>query len=116
MSYGHTGKILRVNLSNQEIAIEERDDAFYRRYVGGRALVVYFLLNEMGPGVDPLGLDNLLIFAPGVLTGAAVSGQGRNGVGAKSPLTGALGSSEVGGFWGSELKRASFDAIVVRGQ
>jgi aldehyde:ferredoxin oxidoreductase len=114
--FGYTGKILKVDLSNGEIEIEERGDDFYRRYVGGRALVAYYLLNEMPAHVDPLGPENLLIFAPGVLTGAAVSGQGRNGVGAKSPLTGGLGSSEVGGFWGSELKRAGFDAIVMRGQ
>lgn len=116
MSYGYTGKILKVDLSGQRIEVEEPGDAFYRRYLGGRALVAYYLLNEMAPGVDPLGPENLLVFAPGVLTGAAVSGQGRNGVGAKSPLTGGLGSAEVGGFWGSELKRAGFDAIVVRGQ
>jgi aldehyde:ferredoxin oxidoreductase len=116
VAYGYTGKVLKVDLSSRDISVEEHDDAFYRRYLGGRALVAYYLLNEMPAGVDPLGPENLLIFAPGVLTGAAVSGQGRNGVGAKSPLTGALGSAEVGGFWGSELKRAGFDAIVVRGK
>jgi aldehyde:ferredoxin oxidoreductase len=116
MSFGHTGKILKVDLSQRRIEIKERDDAFYRRYLGGRAMAVYYLLNEMAAGADPLGPENLLVFAPGVLTGAAVSGQGRNGVGAKSPLTGGLGSSEAGGFWGHELKRAGFDAVVVRGQ
>ena len=116
MGYGYTGRILRVDLSRRHIEIEDRDDAFYRRYLGGRALAVYYLLNEVPAGADPLGPENLLIFAPGVLTGASVSGQGRNGVGAKSPLTGGLGSAEAGGFWGYELKRAGFDAIVVRGQ
>ncbi len=116
MPYGYTGKILKVDLSTRRIEVEVREDAFYRRYLGGRALVAFYLLTEMAAGVDPLGPDNLLIFAPGVLTGAAISGQGRNGVGAKSPLTGGLGSAEVGGFWGSELKRAGFDGVVVRGQ
>ncbi len=116
MSFGYTGRILKVDLTSRQVEVEERDDAFYRRYLGGRALVTFYLLKEMAAGVDPLGPENLLVFAPGVLTGAAVSGQGRNGVGARSPLTGALGSAEVGGFWGSELKRAGFDAIVVRGQ
>lgn len=116
MGYGYTGKILKVDLSSQEIEIEERDDAFYRRYLGGRALVAHYLLNEMPQNAHPLGADNLLIFAPGVITGAAVSGQGRNGVGAKSPLTGGLGSAEGGGYWGYELKRAGFDAIVIRGK
>ncbi len=116
MNYGYIGRILKVDLSSGNISFEERDGAFYRQYLGGRALALYFLLNEMPAGADPLGPENLLIFAPGVITGAAVSGQGRNGVAAKSPLTGGLGSAEVGGFWGSELKRAGFDAIVVRGQ
>ena len=116
MSYGYTNRILKVDLSSRRIEVEKRDDAFYRRYLGGRAMVTYYLINEMAAGSDPLGAENLLIFAPGVLTGAPVSGQGRNGIGAKSPLTGGLGSSEAGGFWGSELKRAGFDAIVVRGQ
>ncbi len=116
MSFGYTGKILRVDLSRRHIEIEAHDDAFYRRYLGGRALAVHYLLNEMPPGADPLGPDNLLIFAPGVITGAPVSGTGRNGVAAKSPLTGGLGSSEGGGYWGYELKRAGFDAIVVGGQ
>ncbi len=116
MGYGYMGKILQVDLSRREVQIQEHDDAFYRRYLGGRAMALYHLLNEMPVGADPLGPDNVLVFAPGVITGAAVSGQSRNGVGAKSPLTGGLGSSEVGGFWAYELKRAGFDAVVVRGQ
>ena len=95
---------------------EEHDDAFYRRYFGGRALVAYYLLSETKPGTDPLGPDNLLILAPGVITGTSVSGNGRNGVGALSPLTGGFGNAEAGGFWGAELKRSGFDAIVVRGK
>ncbi len=116
MSFGYTGRILRVDLTHQRIEIEERNDAFYRQYLGGRALALTYLLREMPAGVDPLGPANLLIFAPGVVTGAPVSGQGRNGVAAKSPLTGALGSSEAGGYFGFELKRAGLDAIIVRGQ
>ena len=114
MSYGYTGKILKVDLTQRRIEVEARDDAFYRRYLGGRGLALYYLLTEMPADVDPLGPDNLLVLAPGVITGAPVSGQGRNGIGAKSPLTGGLGSSEAGGFWGAELKRAGFDAVVVR--
>jgi len=116
MSYGYTGKILKLDLSRRSIEIEERGDAFYRLYLGGRALVGYTLLNETMPGIDPLGPENVQVFAPGVITGAPVSGQARNGVGAKSPLSGGLGSSEGGGSWGYELKRAGFDAIVVSGQ
>ena len=65
---------------------------------------------------DPLGPENLLIFAPGVLNGTSLPGSGRHGVGGKSPLTGGLGSSEAGGWWGAELKRAGLDGIVIQGR
>ncbi len=116
MPTGFHNKILRVDLSNGEIAIEEPGERFYRSYLGGWGLIAYYLLRETTPGIEPLGPDNLLIFAPGVVTGAPVAGSGRNAVGAKSPLTGGFGESDVGGFWGAELKRAGWDAIVVRGQ
>jgi aldehyde:ferredoxin oxidoreductase len=113
---GYTGKILRVDLTTRTHSVEEHDDAFYRTYFGGRALVAYYLLTETKPGTDPLGPDNLMVFAPGVVTGANVSGNGRNGVGALSPLTGGFGNAEAGGYWGAELKRAGWDAVVVKGK
>ena len=75
----------------------------------------YLLLRDLPPQRDPLGPDNLLIFAPGIMQGTSLPGAGRHGVGGKSPLTGALGSSEVGGWWGHEFKRAGFDAWSIRG-
>jgi aldehyde:ferredoxin oxidoreductase len=67
-------------------------------------------------GLDALGPDNLLVFAPGILQGTNLPASGRHGVGAKSPLTGAIASSEAGGWWGHELKRAGVDALVVHGR
>jgi aldehyde:ferredoxin oxidoreductase len=113
---GFHHKILRVNLSDREISVEEPDELFYRTYVGGWGLIAYYLLKELEPGMDPLGPDNLLIFATGPITGTSVMGSGRNAVGAKSPLTGGFGEGDVGGFWGTELRRAGWDAIVVSGQ
>jgi aldehyde:ferredoxin oxidoreductase len=66
--------------------------------------------------VDPLSPQNLLIFAPGILQGTNLPGSGRHGVGAKSPLTGAIASSEAGGWWGHEFKRTGYDALVIHGQ
>ena len=63
-----------------------------------------------------LGPDNVLVFAAGVLTGTPFPGAGRHSVGAKSPLTGAFGESEAGGFWGAELQHAGWDGIVVHGR
>ena len=116
MPNGYIGRILRVNLSHDRIGVEEHDELFYRRYLGGRALVAYHLLKELHSGIDPLGPKNKLIFASGVIDGAPISGVGRNTVGAKSPLTGGYGDGEVGGFWSAELKRAGWDAIIFEGR
>lgn len=116
MSNGYWGKILRVDLTERRVEIQEQDDNFYRRHFGGMGVVAHYLLSEMKPGIDPLGPDNLLIFAPGVITGVPIAGAGRNSVGGKSPISGAFARSEVAGFFGAELKRAGFDAIVIKGK
>ncbi|MBI1846481.1 MAG: aldehyde ferredoxin oxidoreductase, partial [Candidatus Rokubacteria bacterium] len=113
--YGYWNKILHVNLGDRRTWIEEPGDVFFRRHGGGRGLIAHYLLKHVPKGADPLGPDNVLIFAPGVLTGTPVPGAGRHSVGAKSPLTGGFGESESGGFWGAELKRAGWDGIVVHG-
>ncbi len=113
---GYNGKILRVNLSNGSISTEATDELFCRKYLGGAGFALYFLWKELPQGVDPLGPDNKLIFALGPVTGVPLPGSGRNCIGAKSPLTGGIAKSEVGEFWGAELKRAGYDAIVVEGK
>ncbi len=113
---GTYGKILHIDLKDGNIHVEQPDEAFYRLLIGGRAVVSYLLLRDLPPETDPLSPDNLLIFAPGILQGSNLPGSGRHGLGGKSPLTGALGSSEVGGFWGHEFKRAGFDALVIHGR
>ena len=55
MAHGYTGKILHVDLTKGLLSVEEPDEAFYRKYMGGSALAMYYLLNELPPGVDPLG-------------------------------------------------------------
>ena len=112
----YTGKILKVNLTTSEIWADEHPDSFYRKWIGGRGVILYYLMKETLPKIDPLGPDNLLIFAPGIFTGTLLPGAGRHAVGAKSPLTGALASSEAGGWWGAELKKSGFDAIVIQGK
>jgi len=113
---GCNGKILRVNLSDNRIITEAIDEPFYRKYLGGAGLVAHFLLKELPPGTDPLDPDNKLIFALGPVTGILLPGSDRYCVGAKSPLTEGFAKSESGGYWGSELKRAGYDAIIIEGK
>ena len=116
MPTGYCGKILYVDLGAGTTRVEERDDRFYRSLLGGWGLVAQELLTGAPRGVEPLAPESPLVFATGVVTGAPIPGSGRHAVGAKSPLTGGFGEADAGGFWGVELKRAGFDAVVVTGQ
>ncbi|HDK26393.1 MAG TPA: aldehyde ferredoxin oxidoreductase, partial [Candidatus Atribacteria bacterium] len=115
MPYAYTGNILYLDLSSKKFWIENPDENFYRTYWGGRALALYYMLREMKAHTDPLSPDNLLIFAPGILTGTPAPAMPRYTVCAKSPLTGAEGEAEAGGWWGPELKKAGFDALIIKG-
>jgi aldehyde:ferredoxin oxidoreductase len=84
--------------------------------MGGRNFALYYLLNEVPVGADPLGPENVLVFAVSVVTGAPVAGTSRWTVAAKSPLTHFFGEAQSGGWWGPELKAAGYDAIVIHGK
>jgi aldehyde:ferredoxin oxidoreductase len=116
MPYGYNGKILHVHLAAGKLEIEEPDEAFFRRYMGGSAMGMHYALKLIPPGADPLGPDNALALCLGVTTGASISGQSRMTATAKSPLTNAIGDAQVGGFWPAELKYAGFDAIIIQGK
>jgi aldehyde:ferredoxin oxidoreductase len=116
MPTGYNGKILRVNLTDGKIGEETPAEIVYRMYMGGSALSLYFLLKEQKPGVDTLGPENKLLFMSNVVSGVPLPGLTRYTVAARSPLTGALGEAEAGGFWGPELKMAGFDGVIVEGQ
>jgi aldehyde:ferredoxin oxidoreductase len=113
---GYWGKILRVDLTGGRTWVEEIDEATYRLYPGGKALAAYLLLKNLPRAADPLGPENVLALAEGLLTGAPLSTATRFTAAARSPLTGGYGESEAGGFWGAELKMAGWDAIVVTGR
>lgn len=116
MPNGYWSRILRVNLSNGQVSVDEHDVKFYRTYFGGRGIVAHYVLKEVPADCDPLGPDNILVFAASVLTGTAIPGAGRNSAGAKSPLTGGYGEAEAGGDWGAKLRWAGYDGLVITGQ
>ncbi len=115
MPFGYHNKVLRVDLGTSQVTQESPGDNFYRTYLGGWGLIAHYLLREVPRGIDALSPQNLLIFAPGIATGVPVGGSGRHAVGAKSPLTGGFGESDVGGFWGAEFRHAGWDALIISG-
>ncbi len=116
MPYGYNGKILHVDLTNGTLTVEEPPEAFYRKYLGGSAMGMHYILRDMPRGSDPLGAENVLTLMAGVTTGAAISGQSRLNANAKSPISGGIGDSQSGGFFPAELKFAGFDGIVIKGK
>jgi len=116
MPYGYHSKILHVHLTAGKVEVEEPEETFYRKYMGGSAMGTYYLLKHTPSGADPLGPENTLSLMVGVVTGAPFSGQSRVTATAKSPETSLVGDSQAGGFWPAELKAAGFDGIVIHGR
>lgn len=116
MSNGYNGKILHVDLTAGALTIEEPSADFYRRYLGGSAMGMFYILRDMPKGADALSPENVLTLMAGVTTGAAISGQSRINANAKSPISGGIGDAQGGGFFPAELKFAGFDGIVIKGK
>ena len=112
---GFTGKIIEVDLSDGNIQKKDADPALARKYLGSLGFSSEILYRETGPGVDPLGPENIIIMAAGPLTGTAAPFNGRLEITTKSPLTGHFGSASTGGDFGAYLKKAGYDAIIIRG-
>jgi aldehyde:ferredoxin oxidoreductase len=116
MSLGFCGKILHIDLSTGSISIEEPPESFYRKYMGGSAINMHYILEKVPIGIDPYDPENILAISTSVLTGVPFSGQSRLSINAKSPLTGGIGDSQSGGFFPAELKFAGYDGIIIRGK
>ncbi|MGB9867493.1 MAG: aldehyde ferredoxin oxidoreductase family protein [Bacillota bacterium] len=115
MAFGYTGKYAVVDLTSGSVTTESYDKQFYRSYLGGKGFVAYNLLQQVRPRTEALSPENVLVFATGVLAGTRMPGFSRVVIGGKSPLTDGYCESEVGGSWGAQLKRAGYDALIVRG-
>ncbi len=115
MRTSYTGKILRVNLTEAKTSVEDLNMEYARQYIGGRGLGSRMLLDEIDPMVDPLSVENKLIFITGPLTGVRISTGNRFMVVTKSPLNNCIASSNSGGVWGAKLKFVGYDAIIVEG-
>jgi len=116
MPGGYIGKCAIVDLSDHSTEIIEKDDAFYRKYLGGYGLGAAIITEQQKPGIDPLAPEAHLGFCSGLLTGTGAPFSGRFMVVGKSPLTGGWGDANCGGFLSREIKRCGFDALFFTGQ
>ncbi len=116
MKKGFFDKILIVDLSTGKTENLHPGEEFFRSCLGGSGIGAWFLLKDTRPDTDPLSPENVLIIAPGLATGAAVSGVSRCAITSLSPLTNMAADSQAGGAIGPMIKRAGYDAIVLRGK
>lgn len=113
---GYTGKILRINLTDGITSREPLNMELARKYLGGHGLAGKMFADEVPSDVDALSLENKVFIATGVLTGTKVPTSGRFMIVTKSPLNGGITSSNFGGSWGSQLKFASYDMVILEGK
>ena len=116
MPNGYAGRILHVDLSTGTLTVENPPESFYRQYLGGSAMGVYYILKNQPSGVAALSPENVFTIMLSPLTGAPISGQSRATVNARSPLVDGIGDSQMGGFFPAEMKFAGFDGLVVTGR
>jgi aldehyde:ferredoxin oxidoreductase len=114
--HGWIGKILRVDLTRGSYAIEDLDSSMAKSFIGGRGLASKLLSDEVDAKVDPLSPGNTLSFATGPLTGSGAIGGSRYMIVTKSPLTEAVACSNIGGYFGPELKFAGYDIVILEGR
>lgn len=115
MSNGYQGKILWVDLSDGSFKEESLPEEIYRQYLGGFGLAVKLIYDNMPAKVNPLGVEAILGFFPGLLTGTVAPLSGRYMIAGKSPLTGTWGDANSGGYYGPEIKKCGFDGILIKG-
>lgn len=113
---GYIGKILRVDLSKSSASIEELDQSFIEKWVGGVGFGAKFLYDEVPPGIEWSDPENRMIWAAGPLAGSGVYGAGTICIVAKGPMTNIAGSSQANGFFGAYLKFSGYDAIILQGK
>jgi len=112
----YAGRILHIDLSRGTKSVQELDEGFARKYLGGAGFCSRMLYDAIEPIIDPLSPDNVLMFATGPLTGTLFPQASRYIVAAKSPLTNIWGEAHAAGHWAVEVKFSGYDALVFKGR
>jgi len=109
-------KVAYIDLSNEKITQKPIPKEMRYLYLGSRGINTYLRYNHMQPNIDPMGPENVLLIGAGLLGGIPALGSGRCDIAAKSPLTGAVGGSNLGGFFAPEMRFAGFDHLAIKGK
>ena len=112
---GFFNRILKINVTRKDYRIETIEDGLLEKYLGGKGLATYLLLQHNPAGVDPLAPENHLILAIGPVTGTSIWGSCRYGIFTKSPQTGFYSESYSGGTVAEYMSKTGYDAIVIQG-
>lgn len=115
MKNGYWQKLLRVDLTAGQTAVEPLEEKDLRRFIGGAGMAAEILQREVGARIDPYSSENRVIFATGPFQGTAMAGSAKFSIAGISPVTGTFGDSAAGADWGPALKAAGYDLLVVEG-
>lgn len=113
--FGWMGRVLRVDLGSREVSDYPWTAEDRRTWLGGKTMAARILADVLATDADPFGPDNVVVIATGPLTGTGAPSSARFDISALSPLTGLVASSNSGGPFGTYLKRAGYDALVLVG-
>jgi len=113
---GYAGQILRVNLTTGQSRTEPLSEDMARNFLGGRGFVAKILFDELDPSVEPFSEENIVVMAPGPLSGLFLPSSGKIHFGTKGPATGGYADSNMGGHMASELRYAGYDALIIEGK
>jgi aldehyde:ferredoxin oxidoreductase len=112
---GWMGRVLAIDLSTGETRDYPWSDEEYRTWLGGKAMATRILSDTLTADTDPLEPGNVIVISTGPLTGTGAPSSSRFSVAARSPLTGLPANSNCGGSFGTHLKRAGYDALIITG-
>ncbi len=115
--FAYAGKVLRVDLASGKVETESLSEEIAKQYIGGIGLGIRLLMDNSKAGTDPFDPDNPIIFVAGPLSGTMGPTAGNGyAVVSKSPSTGGVGEAKAHGFFGPDLKRAGYDAVIITGK
>jgi len=116
IAYGYGGNILRVDLTKRKVSIDKSPMGELRKFLGGAGYASKILYDEVPPEIEPFDPENRIIISTGLLSGTLAPCSGRFTLTTRSPLTGIFCDGNCGGFFGSELKMAGYDQVIIQGQ